>query len=504
MAFRVHGKSWAWVLSLLCTTGLPSLAQNESDVLRYSWIDPLSSARVMGMGGAFGALGADLGSMGANPAGLGMYRRGDVAITAGIHGSGTTSNWEFRSQGESSFAGTASSFGLALTYPSVDADMPFFTLAVGHQNRMPFAQRLRIDGVETSETLSSLFVNQALDDAAIYGYVSTDEALSNGDIFAYGASLAWRTGVLLPDNDAVYATAVEGPVHVSRVLEREGRLAETQIAFGSGFQERLYFGATLGLPKVSFDERSTHVETAQLAESDLREWRFQEDLAVNGKGWLLRVGVMVRASDALRIGLAHQTRARLTLLDTYGTGIRSEWSDGSFDEADSPTTNYEYLLYTPSRTTASASFLMGKVGVLNADYVRTNVAEGELRDSESFLSNGYTFGAENAVIDSAFDPMHAARVGMEFRLGTERQWRARFGGGMSTSPYVTEAVVHDATRYHASIGGGYRIGNVHLSAAWRTAWHQEDYYFMGANAPQSLGLLERRTSTLLVGAGLRL
>jgi hypothetical protein len=241
-----------------------------------------------------------------------------------------------------------------------------------------------------------------------------------------------------------------------------------------------------------------------LAESDLREWRFQVDLAVNGKGWLLRAGVMVRASDALRIGLAHQTRARLTLLDTYGTGIRSEWSDGSIDEADSPTTNSEYLLYTPSRTTASASFLMGKVGVLNADYVRTNVAEGELRDSESFLSSGYNFGAENAVIDSAFHPMHAARVGMEFRLGTERQWRARFGGGMSTSPYVSEAVVHDATRYHASFGGGYRVGNVHLSAAWRTAWHQEDYYFMGANAPQSLGLLERRTSTLLVGAGLRL
>jgi len=75
---------------------------------------------------------------------------------------------------------------------------------------------------------------------------------------------------------------------------------------------------------------------------------------------------------------------------------------------------------------------------------------------------------------------------------------------MSTSPFAGDAVAADANRYHVSVGGGYRIANVHFSAAWRTAWHQEDYYFMGANAPQSLGLLERRTSTLLVGAGLRL
>ena len=165
----------------------------------------------------------------------------------------------------------ATNFGIALTYPSVDADWPFFTLAVGHQNRMPFNQSIKIDGVPSEGNGVDLFVGQAIDDAAIYGYASTDDALSNGDIFAYGASLAWRTGLLLPDNDALYATAVQGNVTIDRSIERSGRLAETQIAFGSTFQDRWSIGATLGLPKVSFEEQSMHRESTVDVSSDLAQ-----------------------------------------------------------------------------------------------------------------------------------------------------------------------------------------------------------------------------------------
>ena len=97
-------------------------AQNEADVLRYGWIDPLHSARVTAMGGAFGALGADLSCMGINPAGLGLYRRGDVAVNAGIHSGSTESRWR---NGRLDAAGNSlvgGNVGVALTYPSVDAD----------------------------------------------------------------------------------------------------------------------------------------------------------------------------------------------------------------------------------------------------------------------------------------------------------------------------------------------------------------------------------------------
>ena len=301
----------------------------------------MGSSRTMAMGGAFGALGADLGSMGINPAGLGLYRRGDLAITTGLNSANTDASWNTTSATSAKFQGTTGNLGVALTYPSVDADWPFFTLAVGRQVRMPFNQRIFIEGVPSESTVSDLFVQQALDDAAIYGYASTDEALGGGDIFPYSASLAWRTLLLLPDNDDIYATAVGGPVEVKRVIERSGRMWETQIGFGTCYRDRLSIGATLGLPKVEFEETSTHQETTVSAEDDLRSWDYNERLNVDGQGILLRAGVNWRVTSQLRLGLAHQTRGRMTLLDNYSTSLSTNGRTAANapPPVPSPTTN---------------------------------------------------------------------------------------------------------------------------------------------------------------------
>ncbi len=483
---------------------LQGRAQNETDVLRYSWVDPLGSTRVMGMAGSFGALGADLGCLGINPAGLGMYRRGDLSVTAGLHAASTTAQWNTRQEEATGFASTISNVGIALTYPSVDADWPFFTVAFSHQNRMPFAQKVSVNGVPSESSLSALFVSQALADAAIYGYESTDDALDNGDVFAYGASLAWRSGLLVPDNDELYASAVEGPVNVQRTIDRTGRMAETQIAFATAYQNKIYLGVTLGLPKVQFEERSVHQETPVSSGSELGQWRFEEQLDIEGRGTLLRVGVLARVTKSLRIGLAYQSRSRMTLLDTYSTTVRTSWLDGTESEASSPVSNIEYLVFTPSRLTASASFLMGKMGVINADYERSDMRNGELGDANTFLSSGYDYEAENLAVDNGYQVVHTGRAGLELRVGDAKQGRIRLGGGMTTSPFAGDAVTANATRYHASVGAGYRVGNVHFSAAWRRAWHQEDYYFMGAFSDEAPGSLDRRASALVVGAGLRL
>ena len=479
-------------------------AQNEADVLRYGWIDPLHSARVTAMGGAFGALGADLSCLGINPAGLGLYRRGDVAVNAGIHSGSTESRWR---NGRLDAAGNSlvgGNVGVALTYPSVDADWPFFTLAVAHQNRTPFAQQVNIEGVAVDHSVSDLFVAQALDDADIYGYLSTDSALSEGIIFPFGAALAWRSGLLEPDNSSGYATLASGALLVDRTIEREGRLAETQIAFGTMYQDRLAFGITLGIPKVEFEEQSRHVETMNAPTSSFQGWEYNENLSISGRGYLLRFGALLRASEALRIGLAYQTRSRLTLVDTYTTDIQTSWLDATPVRAVSPTSNAEYIVYTPDRTTVSASFLLGKSGVLNADYARSDMRRGALAESTGFLALNTDFAAENDAVQEGYTVVHQARAGLELRVGDNDQFRIRGGGGMSTSPFVNEAVQANATRYHLGFGGGLRIGDVHFSATWRTAWHSEDFYFMGAFSQEPPGTLNRRSSALLLCAGLRL
>lgn len=489
---------------LLGALSLHGLAQNESDVLRYGWIDPLHSARVTAMGGSFGALGADLSCLGMNPAGLGLYRRGDLSVNAGIHSGSTEARWRNRKVDSAGSAVVGSNIGVALTYPSIDADWPFFTLAIAHQNRSPFDQSINIDGVPADLSVSDVFVAQALDDAATYGFLSTDSALGDGIIFPFGASLAWRTGLLQPDNATGYATLAGDNVLVDRTIDRTGRMTETQIGFGTMYQDRISFGLTLGIPKVEYEETSKHTEEVNAVSPTLQRWEYNESLRITGRGYLLRFGVLARVSESLRVGLAYQTRSRLTLTDTYSTDIETTWLDDSQFRAISPTSNAEYLVYTPDRTTISASFLLGKLGVLNANYVRSDMTRGELGESDGILALDYDFKPENDAVQQGYRVVHQARVGLELRVGENDEFRIRGGGGMSTSPFVPEAVQSNANRYNASVGAGYRIANVHFSAAWRTAWHSEDFYFMGAFSPEPPGLLNRRSSALILGAGLRL
>lgn len=50
------------------------MAQNQYDVVRYMDDDLNRTARFVGMGGAMSALGADISTIGTNPAGIGLFR----------------------------------------------------------------------------------------------------------------------------------------------------------------------------------------------------------------------------------------------------------------------------------------------------------------------------------------------------------------------------------------------------------------------------------------------
>ena len=60
------------------------ISQNDIDALRYSQTFFGGTSRSKAMAGSFGALGADGSCMGANPAGIGLYKKGDINISFGL------------------------------------------------------------------------------------------------------------------------------------------------------------------------------------------------------------------------------------------------------------------------------------------------------------------------------------------------------------------------------------------------------------------------------------
>ena len=162
--------------------------QNEDDVFRYSYQESLGSARTMGMGGAFGALGADLSCLTGNPAGLGMYRRGDVGLTTGFASQKTKISVAGQFGNASKISGSTTNIGIALSYPSVNPDWPVSTLAVTHTRRANYNQSIEIEDIPFENSLVSTFLGQA------QGYSPSDLNAT----FPFTAGLAWDTYLLDP------------------------------------------------------------------------------------------------------------------------------------------------------------------------------------------------------------------------------------------------------------------------------------------------------------------
>ena len=60
------------------------MAQTIYDGAKLTGKDLNGTARFVGMGGAMGALGGDISTMGTNPAGIGLYRSSDVMTSFGF------------------------------------------------------------------------------------------------------------------------------------------------------------------------------------------------------------------------------------------------------------------------------------------------------------------------------------------------------------------------------------------------------------------------------------
>ena len=90
-------------------------SQNEGDIYRYSKTYHSGSARFEAMGGAFGALGADLSAVQINPAGMGRFSSSQFSFSMGptINSTRTEFNNESNKANKGSFS--VPSVGLVLT-----------------------------------------------------------------------------------------------------------------------------------------------------------------------------------------------------------------------------------------------------------------------------------------------------------------------------------------------------------------------------------------------------
>lgn len=495
-----HSPRFPVIHALLILMGMgmtcPLFAQNETDLLRYSWTEGGGSLRSLAMGQSLGAVGADLSNLGGNPAGLGMYRRGDIAMNLGVASASTRilAPNTILPQRDSQSHGQVSQAGLVLTLPALDPDWPFFTLGIGYQKVADLNQQIRYTGAQLPASLLSLFREQA------NGYAPS--ALK--ETFPFGADLAWYTYLLDPatgTNDQYVSAIPEGHgVTARKEVERSGQIAETNIALAANFRHRLFLGATLVLPRVYFTESTRLTELGRPDTLALYEWTYTEDLTVDGNGIQGRLGLIWAASDWLRFGASYQTPGRLALDDSYETRMSSRFRAGEAYEAASPFNRLTYAVRTPARLSGSAAFLFGKYGILSAQYERVDHGGGALRPRWRSDRYAYDYEVENETASRIYQVAHNVRIGTEWRIHS--LYRLRLGVSQEMTPFANTAnTTTTSTRNSVTAGFEYRTEKGHLGIAFRRLTWSEDLSLFGPD--NGIFVLERAHTLVVVGGGLR-
>lgn len=453
------------ILGALCLA--PTLfAQNEVDALRYSTHNLYGTARFISMGGAFGALGGDLSSISINPAGLGIYRRSEFGLSLGFNSAQSSTVYEGKTAMNSDAGLGFGNIGMVGSYPTEDQLWPRVNFAVLYNKTADFNEQISIQGDVEDKTMLNLFVDQ----------VTGIQEADLGNAFPFSATLAYDAWLINPTDSAngFYDHEIPwGQVSQTKTIERSGSMGETVIAGGFNYTDEVYVGLSLGFPSLSYTENSVYREWNLEDGFELDQWSFRDNLVVRGNGFNMKLGMIYKPTDWIRVGAALHSPNWMTVNESYDRNITSIFKNGDTFDIDSPLGNYQYRIKTPARLVGSLALIGGKLGLISADYEMVDYSGMKLRQSRTIFDE-YDFSIENETISDIYKPTHNIRLGAEARVFSSLRLRA--GAGYATTPFKDGIVESNSPTVTYSGGVGFRRNNFYVEAAFSTRVKTEDYY----------------------------
>ena len=482
-------------LAVLCAP--VTEAQNITDALRYSTNTFGGTARFESMGGAFGALGGDISTLSYNPAGIGVFRKSEFAFSTGFANINTQTNYLGENNRETEPNLNIPSIGFISTSDaSGGSGWRNLQFGVAYNRLNSFHSDYTVSGTTARTSLLDLFAGQAT------GIAPVDLR----DFLPFGGSLAYQTFAINPTDTlgTGYTTAIPFGVDIAQQkdVHTEGRLGETVISFGGNFDDIFYIGGTLGFPRVRYNSESVYSETISDTSVALQSYEFTENLNTVGSGFNAKFGIIARPTDFLRLGVAVHSPTWFSLTDTWNSRMETTFRPATgFDPNytdNSPEGRFDYRLTTPAKAIGSVAFVLGKYGILSADYEYIDYSTAELRSAPNAGSSA-SFRQENQDISQALTASSNLRVGGEVRLNP---FSIRAGYALYGSPYADDISINDAIRTSYSFGLGYRDNGFYLDLGYVLTQSQEDLFLYDPSLVE-LTTVETNFSRVNVTLGFR-
>ena len=505
------------VISAFALINVGAMAQTQYETARLTGSELNGTARFVGMGGAMGALGADISTMNTNPAGIGLYRSNEISTSFGFNNTQTKSGtydtdrtrWSWDQLGfvYSHQIGTAT-------------DLRFVNFGFNYHKsknfNRAFAAEKGLNGLSQTQQMANMVNHLSageIDDVYNYGDVEGLQNPYNVYSYPYLGVMGIRTelvGIDANDRPLGWYGASNG--FIGREI---GGLESYDLNLAFNIKDRFYLGLTMGINNVNYRTNTYYTE-------DIYDgphggyYELENYYKLEGAGVDLKLGAIFRPIEdsPFRIGASIHTPMWYTLTEKYTAQVTSEidYDDGAehfsaveaVEDYVNGLTLRDYEMTTPWKFQLSAGTTIANMVAIGAEYEYQDFSTARLR-----YDNGEKNREQNLNIKEDLKGVHTLRVGMEARLAP--QFSVRAGYNYTTAPFRKTAYkaldyndmrtdvdyTNSFDRNTVTVGLGYS-GNVFFAdLAYKYDTYKSEFYAFSADALQPVKIDNNRHQVLL-------
>lgn len=473
-------------VAALALAAMPAIAQETYQDTKLVNNELNGTARYVGMGGAMEALGADISTIGSNPAGIGLFRSSNISLSGGL---------VFQNGEHNNFSGPG----------NINASIN------GHRFNASFDQ---VGFVWTNRSGRNSFVNLAFN---YHKSRNFDQILTAVGRLS-GASQNKLSAIKYPMGDNVPWNRVDA--NYQKILEQtnednskqmnyydatayafgqyqKGYIGEYDFNVSGNINDRIYLGLTFGIYDVNYRSNSYYTENL-VSDATSQSW---ETLKIDGTGFDVKLGAIFRPieSSPFRIGVYVNTPVFYDLsLDGYNDITMAD-AQGRSDEGNS--VGYDFKVYTPWKFGVSLGHTVNNNLALGLTYEYSDYSsiDNRINDDDSYdwwtgeyYDDSSSDHAMNHHTEHALKGVHTVKFGVEYKPIRQLSLRAgynfmsavfdkkAFRDGFVDSPGSSIATSTDYTNWKATnrltFGVGYQIGKVNVDLAYQYTKTDGDFY----------------------------
>ena len=371
------------------------------------------TARYVGMGGAMEALGADLSTIGTNPAGLGLFRKGKVDLSFGLVSQTGMNKFSSLNKTNMSFDQIGVVFNVNKT-PNVS-----FNIGFNYHKSRNFDQLLNAANTLNNASQNKLTyqkyrnqVFQTQDDAT---YSQVDNLYMKNLLYNNTTS----TYYYFPASGYLYNQ------------QNKGYIGEYDMNLSANINDRVYLGLTMGIHDVHYKGYTEYTENFVHNANNIPGLTLNDSREITGTGFDVKFGAIVRpmAESPFRLGAYVHTPVWYDLT----TSNYTELTDGTLRPSIGE--SYDFRVNTPWKFGLSAGTTLADRVALGATYeyaaynaMQTRIKDGGTYDwyYGTYYESSHNDRVMNNHTEEALRGQHTLKLGVEAKITDHFSLRAGY------------------------------------------------------------------------------